>query len=192
MKGVRGMSNTIYRAQVNDIEPAITSQRWPDPSYMYLERVPTVWLSDDEIAAGLRLEHLDTTTPFHEWERGRIFCADSELRWEKVDGTFWMVYVGPEPAPPGFALADELDLSHTTAQPRSYYLWGTHVSADKLEEIGTQARPESELFIEFRIPRLLYYPVSKHVKQVKLHVIEYLDPHTGNLLYYRFSSLEEA
>ncbi len=186
------MGDGIYWARGDDLTGAIKSLTWPTPSYMYLERVPTAWLSDAEIAEGVRLEYLDIATSFQRWERGRVFCADFELRWETSDGAFQMVYVGPEPAPPDFTLADDPDLNGATLQLQSYYLWGNHISADKLDTVGASERPGLELFIEFKVPRLLYYPVSERAKRAQLEVVEYLDPDNGDLLYYRFCGLKEA
>jgi hypothetical protein len=47
-------------------------------------------------------------------------------------------------------------------------------------------------FMEFKIPRVLLYPVSAEARRVRLRVCEYVDPRSGELCYYRFKGLEEA
>ena len=187
------MTDTIQWARLDDPSPAVSTLTWPSGiSYMYLERVPDAWLTEAERQNGLRLEKFDSATPFDEWERGRIFCDAFELRWEKSDGVFQVVYVGPAVTLPGFAPADELDLSATRPQTRSYFLWGQHVSDNQLETIGAHKQENLEVFIEPKVPRLLHYPVSPEAKRVKLRVCEYIALNSGERCYYRFQGLEEA
>ena len=185
------MSEIIQRARTADLVPAVTALAWPDPSYMLLERVPHAWLTEAEIENGLRLEKLDLTENWNRWERGRLFCADFELRWEKLDGAFQAIYVGPPVNLPGFAPADELTLDDKTIEIHSYWLWGKRVPDDKLATVGARRYPGQNVFLEFVIPRLLYYPVSDAAQQVKLRVCQYIDPKSGALAYYRFCGLEE-
>ena len=65
------MTDIIQWARTADLTPAIAALVWPDPSYMYLERVPNAWLSETEIENGLRLEKLNPTEAWNRWERGR-------------------------------------------------------------------------------------------------------------------------
>ena len=185
------MTDTIQWARLEDPSPAVQAIIWPEPSYMYLERVPDAWLNEDERRNGLRLEVLDPATPFGEWERGRIFCEAFEVRWEKLDGRFQTVYVGPPVGVPGFSPADEVDLAATDSGTCRYYLWGNRVPDDKLPILGADKPPNAEVFIEFRVPRVLHYPVSSDARRVKLKVCEYVDPTTGATVYHRFQGLEE-
>ena len=185
------MDDVILWAKLIDLSPTVASLSWPEDSYMYLERIPTVWLTKDERKNGLRLERFNPDMGWNTWERGRLFCESFELRWEKQAGVFWVVYVGASVDLPGFALADELDLSAAHSQPRSYYLWGSRVPGEQLKIIGAKRRPGSEVFVEFKAPRVLYYPVSERAKKVALKVCEYFDSASGALLYYRFQQLEE-
>ena len=187
------MTDTIKWARLDDPSSPVLALTWPsDTSYMYLERVPDVWLNETERQNGLRLEKLDLSTPFGEWERGRIFCDTFELRWEKLDGAFQTIYVGADVALPGFAPADELDLSATQPQTHSYLLWGKHLPDDQLHDIGESEQPNSQVFIELRVPRVLRYPVSDRSQRVEIKVCEYIDPTSGTVLYYRFQRLEEV
>lgn len=185
------MNDIIQWARTNDLTSAVVALTWPDPSYMYLERVPYAWLSEAEIESGLRLEKLDLAENWNTWERGRLFCKDFELRWEKLDGAFQAVYVGPPADLPGFVPTDELSLDDKTVETRSYWLWGKRVPDDALTTVGAEKRPGQNVFVEFIVPRLLYYPVSDAAQRVKLRVCQYIDPESGALVYYRFCGLEE-
>ncbi len=154
-----------------------------------LERVPNVFLSDDELKPGICLQVYDASENFEVWERGRIFYNSFELRWEKQDGIFVIVYIG-EPA--------ELPMPHTESlsefetQDETYYLWGERMSTDNLKAIG---QPEqTNLFLELQIPRVLSYPVSNRGGQsrVKISIRHYLNAETGALEFYRFRHLEEV
>jgi hypothetical protein len=158
---------------------------------MYLERVPELWLSGDEAAAGVRFEAYDSGVQFGDWERGRVFCPDYELRWEKLDGAYQAVLVGNAPSLNGFVVATEVDLDRASAQTHGYLLWGQRVEDEKLSLIGVEHTPNGQVYLELRIPRILRYPVSDKSRQVRLRVREYIDPKSGDLLYYRFVGLEE-
>ena len=91
------MGQAIYWAKVEDIAQLIELITWPaDNTLMILERVPARWLSQEEIKTGLRFETFKPGEMFNQWERGRIFNPDGELRWEKIDHRFWAVYVGSD------------------------------------------------------------------------------------------------
>lgn len=188
------MSEIIQCAKLDDLSATVSTLKWPEVSYMYLERVPNSWLSAPHPDQTLRLAHFDATTSFdfNKWERGRLFCADFELRWEKQDGAFQTVYVGT--APPvklaSFESANELDLQNMTPRTSSYYLWGSRVSNQKLKTIGAEREEGSEVFVALRIPRILRYPVSAKAKYAKLVIREYIDS-SERAIYHRFEGLEE-
>lgn len=185
------MHDVILWAQVDDPTPMVTTLTWPDPSYMYLEQVPGEWIHNPKMDAGLGLRRLDITLDFQHWERGRIFCTDWELRWEKQDAQYTCVYVGIMQDLPGFSLETEISLAQAERIPNSYYLWGTLVSEGDYAIMGAVSEPGTQIFIELRIPRLLRYPVSQDVHRVKLITYDYIDPNSGQLLYQRYWSIEE-
>ena len=186
------MTEYIQWARLAEPETAIRSISWTPPTYMYLERVPEIWLSDDEVAGGVRFELLDPETPFGSWERGRVFCSEVEMRWEKLNGAYQSVVVGNASPIEGFSPAEELDLAGANVQICGYQLWGQRVEGEQLDLIGTEHEPNRPIYLELRVPRLLRYPVSSEAHQVRLKVREYVDPKSGELLYYRFLGLEEV
>lgn len=158
-------------------------------SLMMLERVPNVFLSDDEQKRGICLQAYDTNENFEAWERGRIFHNKFELRWEKQGSVFVSVYIGE---PTELPMPHTESLSDFETQDETYYLWGERVSADNLKAIG---QPEAtNLFLELQIPRLLPYPVpnGSEKSRVKISARHYLNSETGDLEFYRFRHLEEV
>jgi len=185
------MTEHIQWARLADPSIAIRALSWPDIAYMYLERIPERWLSLPEVANGVRFEILDLQTPFQQWERGRLFCSSFELRWEKMDGQFQTVLVGEAPILVDFAPAIEPDLDAADQQVQEYLLWGRRVAESEVAILGAEHQSDSQVFLEMRVPRILYYPVSDNARQARLVVREYSDRSTGHLLYYRFTGVEE-
>jgi hypothetical protein len=185
------MTDVIQWARIETLETAIAALEPLDACYMYLERVPDEWLTGEDRRDGLRLEKFDPDEDFDRWERGRIFCADFELRWERLDGAFQAVYVGAPAELPGFAPSADLNLDDKTLEERSYMLWGNRVPDDQLETVGTEEREGQPAFIEFQVPRVFYYPASDQAQRVRLQVREYVEPDSGARCYYRFLGLEE-
>ena len=170
--------------------PIVKELDCPPESLMMLERLPITFLSDDEQDKGICLREYDASENFEAWEHGRIFHNDFELRWEKQDKVFGVVYIGQ---PKSLSMLDTKSLSDFEPQDDSYYLWGEKMTADTLKLIG---QPEAaNLFLELQIPRLLCYPVSDNGNEkfrVKLSARHYLNSETGVLEFYRFLHLEKV
>lgn len=186
-------NDIIQQAEFVDPQRAINALPWPDSSLIYLEKVITGWLPPDSLQAP-QLTFFDPNTDFKAWERGRIFCTDFELRWEKVTDKFRLVYVGKPMTIEGFSLAtDMLDLAPTKTEKRSYYLWGRRVAQDNLEKVGLKHEPKGiGIFIEMRVNAHLYYPVQhEKTNRIKLKVCQYRHQETGQIMYHRYQELEE-
>ena len=131
----------------------------------------------------------DPSKNIETWERGRIFHKKFELRWEKQDNVFVIVYIGEPTALP---MLHTKSLSEYNIQDEAYYLWGKRMSADDLESMK---QPKTiKVFLELQIPRLLSYPVSNQdgKDRVKISARHYLNSETGDLEFYRFRHLEEV
>lgn len=190
------MTDVIQWARQVDPGIAVNQLAWPSLSYMYLERVPASWLTKSEREHGIRLGKFDSDVNFTAWERGRIFCDSFELRWEKVDGGFHLVYAGSPAEMTGFQPTAE-NLAVTAAggtRDTSYYLWGLRVKPTDLDVVGVTESEASAPFVESQVARVLYYPVSQsnQGQRIKLKVHEYIEPASGRLIYYRFRGLEEV
>ena len=185
------MTEHIYWCRTKDLNSIVQSLNCPPESLMMLERVPTTFLQESQRENGTCLRKYDAGENFDAWERGRIFHDDFELRWEKENGQFAVVYIGKEISLPTFTEESAANFSEMQPEIVDYYLWGEKVTTDNLKLIG---QPETaNLFLELQIPRLLRYPVSNRNKKfrVKLSVRHYLNPGTGVLKFYRFLHLEE-
>lgn len=185
------MADVILWAQLDDPTPAVTALEWPEPSYMFLEEIPNSWVIAPDMEEGLSLRFFERNLDFQRWERGRLFCQNWELRWEKQDGLFWCIYIGGAVDLTGFEPALELDLSTAQLVSGSYYLWGLQVAEDDLDTVGAHPQPNSQVFLEMRVPRLLRYPVSPDARRVKLVTYEYIDPISGQMIYHRFQAFQE-
>lgn len=186
------MTEAILWSRTDDLVPAIESLNPASPCYMMLERVPDRWLTAEEKKTGFQVNRFAERERFNDWERGRIFCAAFELRWETLEGAFQAVYAGVQTALPGFERATALHLEDTVVEERSYPLWGNRVPEDQLDTVGAEKLPGQQPFIEFQVPRVLHYPVSERAQRVRLRVREYMDPSSGERCYYRFCGLEEV
>lgn len=184
------MTEQICWGTTESLFPIVKKLDYPSESLIMLERVPNTFLSDDERDKGICLRKYDKDENFEVWEHGRIFHNDFELRWEKQDRGFGVVYIGQ---PKALSMLDTKSLSDFELQDDSYFLWGEKVTADTLKLIN---RPETaNLFLELQIPRLLCYPVSDNGNEkfrMKLSARHYLNSETGVLEFYRFLHLEKV
>ncbi len=187
------MGQAIYWAKVEDVTGLIGGITWPpDQTLMILERLLVRWLSEEEIKSGLRFETFKPDEPFSRWERGRIFHPEGELRWEKIDHRFWVVYVGSDQVtlPETFKRDESLQLGQPV--DRSYYLWGKRINKEALKTLNRPAN--APIFAEFTVGGILAeypvdVPVDQSPKHLKLDVAEYIDPKTQALQYYRFKGV---
>jgi len=186
------MKDIIQQAELDNPQSALEALIWPPLSYMYLEKVVSSWLSSPTSQAPC-LTRFDSHTNLSDWQRGRIFCADCELRWEKLGDKFQAVYIGQPVTLPNFK-SGNIDLTQTNCQEESYYLWGRRVAENDLEKIGVKTKPPGMgLFIEMRVAQRLQYPIQDNKTQrVKLKVCHYCHKETGQIIYHRYYGLEEV
>ncbi len=183
------MTEQICWGTAENLLPIVQALDCPPELLMMLERVPNAFLSDDEQKPGICLQPYDASENLEVWERGRIFHNNFELRWEKQDGVFVIVYIGE---PTELPMPHTESLSEFETQDETYYLWGERMSPDNRKAVG---QPNTtNLFLELQIPRLLPYPVSNQgVKsRVKISARHYLNSETRALEFYRFRHLEEV
>lgn len=185
------MTEQIYWGTTGKLHQIIQALECSDESLMLLERVPCFFLSDDERQDGICLRKYNARENFEAWERGRIFNDDFELRWEKQDQVFVVVYIGKPKDLPMLG-TDTKSLSGFKTYNDDYYLWGEKLSEDRLKLI--EQPTAISLFLELQVPRLLHYPVSNQNEKsrVKLSARHYLNSETGALEFYRFRHLEEV
>lgn len=186
------MGEAIYSARVADIAAVVGGIAWPSDTLMILERLPLRWLAQEEIETGLRFEKFEAETPFNQYERGRIFHKAGELRWEKIEQQFWVVFVGSGAItlPNVFTRDETLELDEPELQ--IYYLWGKRLPGQALQILGRQEN--APMFAEFTVGGILTeYPADRpaddNQEQVALQVAQYIDSETKQLQYYRFQGV---
>jgi len=171
------MSDRIGWIERPTVKEMIQAIDWvDDTAYMYLERVPTTFLGEQDRQNGLQLTRYDAGAPFEVWQRGRIFDAAHELKWEWQEGQYHIVYCGihpPDGLNPGMLPSE--------CKPVTYYLWGQQVQQKDAALVGLAAGDLA--FIEQQIPRILFYPEKPSQGQrLRVDVYEYYS--TNRQLYY--------
>lgn len=170
-------------ANVSSVAEVIRALTWLDTSaYMYLEHVPQTWLDASARQNGVQLQHYGAGTCFDDWQRGRIFDAQQELKWEQQGGQFHAVYCGVQP-PVGWTV---VSLHAERQQEQRYYLWGTPVKDIDRERLGVP--PDVPAFVELQIPRILQYPVATPQERVQVRICEWYTA-DGQLCYARWCGL---
>jgi hypothetical protein len=178
------MSTEVAWADRTHIADLAQSLDWSEPAYVYLEQVPRTLLDETARRDGIRLEHYRPTTSFDRWQRGRIFDAHQELKWEQHPGGFRVIYCGKQ-LPIGFT---PLPLHSVRELTRHYYLWGRRVHEQKYEGLGLPR--DAQAFIELQVPRILYYPITLGTDTRVQMVVHELYAADGSLCYARWCGIE--
>jgi hypothetical protein len=187
---------------VDDLDSLIHKCQFPSDALFLAESLPQhVVVGAKARRDLLRFAQFDVKIPFATYSSGRIFHRDFELRWEKNNGKFKVVYLGIERELPEL---EKSGLQLKKLEPLKYYvLFGKRLSEKELELIGIPVNERDFAFAELRIPRLLHYPVKEdNRKRVRLAVREYVEekadikepsdkePITGPVILFRFQGLE--
>lgn len=181
------MSEIIAFAGISALQPALKTLPLTK-AFVLVERTPASWVDEPGRQGLLRFDVGDADVPYDEYDVGRVFCRDYEVRWDRRLDT--VVYVGEERVLPNFTIeAITLDKAHDL----SYSLWGALVADPRT--LGLPG--DSVVYAELRLPRLLQYPVSRHehrssARHVRVHAREYVDPATGRVVASRFCNIEES
>lgn len=129
-------------------QPFISAERF---QYMMVEKV-------DDIVFGFFSE----TESLENWDKGRLFGEQTELKWLKRNGKFDLVVINDDDdLPGGFSEYSAPKLERVAS--RSIFLWG-----EKDDTITA--------YFDARIPQILEYPVKsfRHAKsQLKIKVQQY-------------------
>ncbi|HWS84697.1 MAG TPA: CRISPR-associated protein Csx19 [Ktedonobacteraceae bacterium] len=159
------------------------------------EQIPTHFITNPQERLDLlRFTYFKSSPSCIEYTSGRIFQEDRELRWEKQEDKWRVVYLGE--AENGtelqeYKLKENQKFASLTkgTEPKYYYLFGERLRPDDLKKLGKVAQPGD--FAVVRIPRILRYPVCQdNHRYVRLAVCEYLEAVTGRVALFRFQRLE--
>jgi hypothetical protein len=178
------MNERVVWAEIPSVAALVRLLPWANTAtYMYLERVPSVWLDAAARQNGVQLQRYAAETVFDTWERGRIFDAEQELKWEQRPQGFHAVYCGLHP-PDAWAMVGLYSAYH---KEQTYYLWGRSVQASDRELLGLDA--ETPAFVELQIPRILQYPAPTSQERVRVNIREFYTT-DGQLCYARWCGLQ--
>lgn len=175
------------------------SQMGEEETFLLAEQLPTHVVSARERRNMLRFEIYKPEIDVATYTSGRLFQKSFELRWERLDARFRVVYLGSEQNKAGlhdYKLKEDATFSHLVDdrkleyKEKKYYLFGEQVEENRQKEDAETTRGKS--FVELRIPRPLYYPVQGFHRHVQLVVREYMYKETGQVGYFRFQALESS
>jgi hypothetical protein len=173
---------------------AYTGNIFPDsPALALLENQPRYVVRPQERQNLLQFAAFNSAldfTSYTTYTSGRIFHAQSELRWERQHAHMHVVFTGARTYRPGLKDAEEIALDDCEKVPRAFFLFGKRLDDRQIARIGPVA--QSGDFVEVRIPRLLRYPQLPTIadaERVQLAMYEYVDPTTGASVAYRIYDL---
>lgn len=195
MSEIDTTDETVYTGAVKDIAQFLQQCAFlsdaTGPLLLLLEMQPQQLVAKDDRQNLLLFAEYPCKLPhpIEEYTAGRLFHAEFELRWEKINSGVQVVYIGKQQALP--LLTEKKDILKGCVKANSsYYLFGKRLTDTAVKNIGYPAQKGD--FAEVRIPRLLRYPVKKGEDYVKLHMYEYQHRVTHKRMFFRFWSLEEV
>ncbi|WP_376796465.1 CRISPR-associated protein Csx19 [Thermogemmatispora sp.] len=175
-------------------------QPFPADAYFLGEHLPDAVVDDDRQMRRLlvrfaRLNEMQQERGPLLWSAytwGRVFTEEGELRWDGSEGPLLrVVYLGHERLLPARLREGCRLLTGVQRSQVSYYLFGERPHQVKAQEVGVGAEEEQRLFLETRIPRLLFYPAEQlQAKRIMLKTYCYHDLASGAVAYCRFAGLE--
>lgn len=118
-------------------------------------------------------------TDWTDWENGRVFNEEMDLRWQKKDERFHVVMILDAPKA-YFRQRYSLNLSEKYLEQKArWLLWGQQETKGK--------------WIERRIPKIFTYPfATRNDSRIALSVKEYVNIGNQRVEFYRFTGLEEV
>lgn len=141
---------------------------------------------------------MDRLTPdidFTVYPTGRVFDRSGEVKWQKSDDAFQIVYLGERLNSYAGALeCRELAEPHYHRREpdNTLFLWGRKISPDRIRmELGFEP-PEDNIFLELQIPQYLKYPVEANDLERAQLVVREWDTASGEPGYYRFMDLKRT
>jgi hypothetical protein len=189
------MSEILYAGRIDSagLASLITDCHFADNALVLMEQFPLHVISKSDREQLLSFtSYAAGNIPFADYTAGRIFHEDAELRWERLENSLRVVYIGSaanESILRDHHLKSSDGLERCSREFTSYYLYGERLGSGDLKYIGPDAQPGD--FATLRIPRILRYPVgTSTANRVRIKVCSYLEKSTGQTLFFRFHSLD--
>ena len=191
------MAEILYTGLIDaeEVQKVVAHCDFSQDALFLAEQIPTHFVtSPQERLNLLRFTYFNDSSPCVEYTSGRIFQEDRELRWEKQEDKWRVIYLGQaendvELQKYELRKNEEFDSLTKRTEPKYYYLFGERLRASDLKKLSKVAQPGD--FAVVRIPRILRYPVQQNNRRyVRLAVCEYLEAVTGRVALFRFQGLE--
>ena len=154
-KGIVAKSQVIDVPALNDL---LASLPFGDPKYYLLQR-------PDDITDWT--EGTPDTETIEKFTHGRLFGNKGELRWQKTNGDYVLLWLSEGELPNGFTKMG----NWTTSKPQNIYLLGG----------GDDPEPK-----DTRIPRKLRYPIQQS-KFLCIKAIKYKESKTETIRFTRYT-----
>lgn len=140
----------------------LTSLQFGETSYYLLQRPNKItdWKKG-----------IPDTAKIEKYTQGRLFGSKGELRWEKTNSSYALLWLSEGELPDGFIKMGDW----TTSKSQSVHLFGGG---------------ETEPWRDTRIPRELYYPM-KWCKSPQVQVIQYKDRSSQTIRFTRYTEFVE-
>lgn len=151
----------VAKTQVSDVSALnelLTSLPFGDPKYHLLQR-------PDEITDWTK--ETPSTETIEQFTHGRLFGNQGELRWQKTNGGYALLWLSEGELPDGFTKMGDW----TTSKPQNIHLLG-----------GGETKP----WRDTRIPRKLKYPM-KWCKYPCVKVIQYKEQKSQTIRFTRYT-----
>lgn len=195
-EGREFMEEIIATGPVSDIATLIKACNFPPEAFILTENFPPYRINDQRERQNLlrfaRLEDgLDKDSfAVNNTTSGRVFLPDFELRWEKKEHEYWVIYLGAKRDLPALKVdEDVLKKLQKREASKKYYLFGEVLDSQRLSHMGLEGT--TGYYAEVRIPRLLRYPPLPNApRRVQLVICEYVDKTMGSVQLFRFQNLE--
>jgi hypothetical protein len=181
------------RVTIEAFSSLIRAWNAPAGTFTMLEAQPERRVRPEERQDLLRFELFSDDLDLMQYNTGRLFHKDGEIRWERITpATVQVVYTGDEAYWPELAESEQRALRDEDYERvvRHYFLFGKRLDDTQLQRIGPVAQKGD--FAEVRIPRLLRYPrldALANAERARLALYEYHDRATGSIIAYRFFDL---
>ncbi len=186
------MEEILATGLVSDIAALINACNFPQQAFILTENFPSYRVNDQHEKQNLlrfaRLE--DGLDEMSNTTSGRVFHKKFELRWEKRDHEYWVIYLGAKRDLPALKVDEDiLKKLQKHEESKHYYLFGEVLDSQRLSSMGLEG--STGYYAEVRIPRLLHYPPLPNApRRVRLVICEYVDKTTGSVQLFRFQNLE--
>jgi hypothetical protein len=191
------MTEVLYtgRVPLERLDRLVSVCRFAPEAIFLAEALPTLPVeSRREREALLQCTRYNQQLRCADYDTGRIFQVDRELRWERQHAEARVVYIGEieresELTDCQLQKKNILDQYQKKAGATGYYLFGERLRDEDLPRLSKIA--DKGDFAVLRIPRTLRYPVKiNEDPYARLLLCEYLDEATGRVSFYRFQGME--